>query len=388
MYRIQTLNTISDKGLSMLGAEEYQTGTEIENPDAYLVRSTSLHEQEFPPALKAVARAGAGVDNIPVERCTAAGIPVFNTPGANANAVKEMAIAGLLLSSRRICEGVEWVRSNLDKGEGLPALVEREKRRFAGPEIAGKTLGVVGLGAVGVLVCNAAEQLGMRVIGYDPYISIQNAWELSQSVRRANELSSLYEHADYISIHVPLTGDTRNLINGESIKQMKYGVRVLNLSREGLVEHEALALALKEGKIACYMTDFPEPGIVGLESVLLTPHIGASTPEAEDNCAVTAVRLLKSYLETGCIENSVNFPRCSMEGGGPHRITVANRNVPNMVGQITTSLAAAGHNIEDLINKHRDDVAYNIIDLRDLPNEATLERIRGIDGVLAVRTVY
>jgi len=388
MYRIQTLNTISDKGLGLLGSERYTVGAEIENPDAYLIRSTSLHDRELPPQLKAIARAGAGVDNIPLDRCTAAGVPVFNTPGANANAVKEMVIAGLLLSSRRICEGVEWVRSNADKGEELPALVEREKRRFGGPEIAGKTLGVVGLGSVGVLVCNAAEQLGMRVIGYDPYISISHAWNLSQTVERADELHRLYEQADYISIHVPLNDTTRNMIDADSIKLMKYGVRILNLSREGLVQHDALAGALKDGKIACYMSDLPEPGIVGLESVLVTPHIGASTPEAEDNCAVTAVQVLKTYLETGNVENSVNFPRCSMDSGGRHRITIANRNVPNMVGQITTLLAAAGHNIEDLINKHRDDVAYNIIDLSEEPNERTMNRLSTIEGVLAARFVY
>jgi len=388
MYRIQTLNTISDKGLSLLEADQYLTGAEIENPDAYLIRSSSLHERELPAQLKVIARAGAGVDNIPLDRCTAAGVPVFNTPGANANAVKEMVIAGLLLSSRRICEGVEWVRSNAHKGEELPALVEREKRRFGGPEIAGKTLGVVGLGSVGVLVCNAAEQLGMRVIGYDPYISIPHAWDLSQSVERADELHRLYELSDYISIHVPLNDTTRNMIDEDSIKAMKYGVRILNLSREGLVRHSALAAALKDGKVACYMSDLPESGLVGLESVVFTPHIGASTPEAEDNCAVTAVRLLKTYLETGNIEHSVNFPRCSMDLGGRHRITIANRNVPNMVGQITTLLATAGHNIEDLINKHRDDVAYNIIDLSEAPNERTMGRLGSIEGVLAARLVY
>jgi D-3-phosphoglycerate dehydrogenase / 2-oxoglutarate reductase len=388
MFQILTLNKISEKGLNLFDADRYAYGSEIENPDGILVRSQKMHEMELPGSLKAIARAGAGVNNIPLDRCTERGVVVFNTPGANANGVKELVIAGMLLSSRKIYQGMQWVHSIKDQGDEIPALVEKEKSRFAGPEIAGKTLGVIGLGAIGVMVANAAEGMNMRVIGYDPFISVESAWGLSKSVERAKSVESLLSRVDYLSIHIPLNDETRGFINTARIARMRSGVRILNFSRGGLVNDPDLAEALKSGAVAAYVTDFPEKDILDAPNVYPIPHLGASTPESEENCAVMAVRQIKDFLETGNIKNSVNFPECVMDPNGGRRIIIANRNIPNMVGQITAIVAEKNLNIQDLLNKHHGDVAYNIIDIEGEIDEATLDRIRQIEGVIMARMVY
>lgn len=386
MFRVQTFNKISDKGLAYLTGDGFEIGPDVEDPDAILLRSHKLHDLEFSPRLKAIARAGAGVNNIPVDRCTDGGIVVFNTPGANANSVKELVISGLLLSSRRIHEGLRWVES-VDDSEQVASLVEKQKSSFAGPEIAGKTLGVVGLGAIGVMVANAAMALDMEVIGYDPYLSVESAWGLSRAVRRATKLENLLGQSDYISLHAPLNDATEQMIDHGALAKVKRGARLLNFARGGLVDSKAVLGALEQGVLDRYVTDFPEPELVGNEKVLAIPHLGASTPEAEENCAIMAVRQLKAFLETGNIVNSVNFPDCEVQATDKTRIVIANRNIPNMVGQYTTILAREGINILDLLNRHRDEVAYNIIDLDRPPGKETLDEIRRIDGVITVREI-
>jgi D-3-phosphoglycerate dehydrogenase / 2-oxoglutarate reductase len=388
VYRIRTHNKISPKGLSMLNSNLFDVGENLEDPDAILVRSYKLHDTEFPESVKAIARAGAGVNNIPVERCTNAGIVVFNTPGANANSVKELVISGLLLSSRKIHEGLEWVQTLRDKGDEVSALVEKEKSSFAGPEIAGKTLGVVGLGAIGVMVSNAAVALGMDVVGFDPYLSVESAWGLSRSVGRARNLDALLSQSDYISLHVPLNGSTKNMIDARALSKIKPGARLLNFARGGLVNDQDLLSALDAGTLSVYVTDFPEAELLGNAKVLAVPHLGASTPEAEENCAIMAARQLGEFLLRGNIVNSVNFPECQLDYSNNERILIANRNIPNMVGQITTILADANINIQDLINRHYEEIAYNIIDL-DAPVPApSLQKIKGIDGVIALREIH
>lgn len=397
MFRVQTFNKIADKGLAYLpadggsapgrpGAAGYEVGPDVDNPDGILLRSQKLHDMEFGPELKAIARAGAGVNNIPVDRCTREGIVVFNTPGANANSVKELVISGLLLSSRRIHEGLRWVESQ-GASEGLSKAVEKEKSSFAGPELAGKTLGVVGLGAIGVMVANAAENLDMEVIGFDPYLSVESAWGLSRSVRRASSLEALLAESDYISLHVPLNDGTRSMINAESLAAVKAGARLLNFARGGLVDTDAVLAALEKGSLSRYVTDFPEPSLQDNEKVLAIPHLGASTPEAEENCAVMAARQLRDFLETGNIVNSVNFPDCEVHATENARIVITNENVPNMLGQYTAILAEEGINILDLLNRHRDSIAYNIIDLDRPASKEALDRIRGIEGVIRVREI-
>lgn len=386
MYRIQKLNNISETGLSLLSNGQFDVSDSVENPDGVLVRSAKMHDMKFGPNLRAIARAGAGVNNIPVETCSEKGIVVFNTPGANANSVKELVLSGMLLSSRRIHQGIQWTETLKGKGEEVAKLVEKEKKHFAGPEIAGKTLGVMGLGAIGVMVCNAACALGMDVIGFDPYISVESAWGLDQKVRRARNADDLYAEADYISLHVPLNDATTGVINAESLQKMKPGIRLLNFARGPLVKNEDLLKAIDDGIVACYVTDFPEDELLGNDKVLPVPHLGASTPEAEENCAVMAVRQLADFLQTGNIRNSVNFPECHMEPVSNYRLTVTNRNIPNMVGQITTVLAGENINILDLLNRHRDSVAYNIIDLDGPVSESSLERINQIDGVIRTTT--
>jgi D-3-phosphoglycerate dehydrogenase len=386
MFRIQTFNKIADKGLALLPPDTFEVGPEVDKPDAILLRSHKLHDMEFNGALKAIARAGAGVNNIPVDRCTENGVVVFNTPGANANSVKELVVSGLLLSSRQIHEGLSWVRS-VESSEDVARLVEKEKSSFAGPEIAGKTLGVVGLGAIGVMVANAALSLGMDVIGFDPYLSVESAWGLSRSVRRAKSLDALLGESDYISLHVPLNEGTEHMIGQKAVAKIKDGARLLNFARGGLVDTKAVLGALERGTLSRYVTDFPEPELVRNEKVLAIPHLGASTPEAEENCAIMAARQLKAFLETGNIVNSVNFPNCEVDYTDHTRIVIANRNIPNMVGQYTTILANAGINILDLLNRHREDVAYNIIDLERSPSAETLDKIRAIDGVITVREI-
>ncbi len=385
MFKIMTVNKISPRGLELFPRDQYEVASELSNPDAIMVRSSPIHDMEFPESVKAIARAGVGTNNIPVERCTEKGIVVFNTPGANANAVKELVVAGLLLSCRRLYEGISWTKSLLGQTEDIPGMVEQHKNQFAGPELMGKTLGVIGLGAIGVMVANAAIGMGMRVIGYDPFISVESAWRLSREVIRAEGLESLLRQSDFITLHTPLTDKTRGLLNEERFAVMKKGVRIMNFARGGLVNNEDLIEALQTGQVAKYVTDFPEEKLLKVENVLCIPHLGASTPEAEENCAIMAATQLKTFLETGNITRSVNYPDCTLERTGKVRLTVANFNIPNMVGQITAILAKERINISDLLNRHKDGVAYNIIDLDSDISEESLERIQAIDGVIRVR---
>ncbi|MBU8913831.1 MAG: phosphoglycerate dehydrogenase [Spirochaetales bacterium] len=386
MFKVCTLNKISQAGLRELPDDAYAVGDQVGEPDALLVRSADLHAMDFGDQLKAIARAGAGVNNIPIDRCSEQGIVVFNTPGGNANSVKELVIAGLLLAARDIQSGLQWVRENAGT-ENLERVVEKEKTRFAGHEIMGKTLGVVGLGAIGVMVSNAAEALGMRVIGYDPFISVESAWGLAREVERARTIDDVLGQSDYISLHIPLNDDTRGTINTYSIGLMKPGTCLLNFARGALVDEAAILEALNSGKIGTYVTDFPTSALASHPRVLGVPHLGASTAEAEENCAVMAARQIKAFLEDGNIRNSVNFPRCELGAPDGQRILVANRNIPNMVGQITTILAEHSINIADLLNRHRGDLAYNIIDIEGDVSHKTVDQLRAIEGVIFVRTV-
>jgi len=386
MFRIQTLNKISPLGLDLFPRDKYEIASDIPNPDAILVRSAEMNNAEIPSSVQAIARAGAGYNNIPVARCSESGIVVFNTPGANANAVKELTIAAMLISSRDIVGGINWVSSAAGKSD-IAELVEKEKSKFTGPEIKGKVLGVVGLGAIGVMVANDAVALGMEVIGYDPYISVDAAWNLSSEVVRADTLEGLLAKADYITLHIPQSETTKGLIDAEKLRMMKKEARIVNFSRAGLVKDKDIIEALESGKISAYVTDFPTPDLSNCKKVISIPHLGASTPEAEDNCAVMAVRQIMDFLEGGAIRNSVNFPRCKLDQRAPFRLLVTNKNIPNMVGQITTILAGASVNITDLINHHRDEYAYNIIDTEQKISDSVLEQIRKVDGIIRVRTI-
>lgn len=386
MFKIRTLNKISEAGLRELPDDAFTVGDELDRPDALLVRSANLHDMEFGDELKAIARAGAGVNNIPIDRCSELGIVVFNTPGANANSVKELVLAGLLLAARDIHGGLRWVRDNADTEE-LDRVVEKEKNRFAGQEIMGKTLGVVGLGAIGVMVSNAAVALGMRVSGFDPFISVESAWGLAREVERARTIEEVFQRSDYITLHVPLTDDTRGMINKSSIAMMKQGVRLLNFARGALVDEAAVLKGLTAGKVGTYVTDFPSSGLASRPEVLGIPHLGASTEEAEENCAVMAARQIRAFLESGAIRNSVNFPHCELEAPTGQRILIANRNIPNMVGQITTILAEHAINIADMLNRHRGELAYNIIDVEGNLSQKTVDQLRAVDGVIFARTV-
>jgi D-3-phosphoglycerate dehydrogenase len=381
------MNKISPQGLELFPRDRYEAAGDLPNPDALLVRSADLHGIEIPDTVKAIARAGAGYNNIPVAACSERGIVVFNTPGGNANAVKELVIAALLLSSRNILGGINWSASLADKADEVPDLVEKGKSQFEGPELRGKVLGVVGLGAVGVMVANDAAALGMDVIGYDPYISVDAAWNLSRQVLRADTLEGLLAKADYISLHIPLNDVTRGLLDAEKFRFMKRGSRIINLARGGLVNEADIIVALNSEKLASYVTDFPSAELLACPRAVCIPHLGASTPEAEDNCAVMAVHELMEFLESGTIRNSVNFPRCKLDQRASHRLLVANRNIPNMVGQITTILAAADINIMDLINHHRDEYAYNIIDTEQRIPESALEQVKAVKGIIRVRTI-
>jgi D-3-phosphoglycerate dehydrogenase len=381
------MNRISPKGLDLFPRDRYEVASEIPHPDAILVRSADMHNLEIPGSVLAIARAGAGYNNIPVGKCSSRGIAVFNTPGANANAVKELAIAALLISSRNILGGVNWGSSILDRADEVPDLVEKEKSRFEGPELKGKTLGVVGLGAIGVMVANDAVALGMEVIGYDPYISVDAAWNLSRQVVRADTLEGLLAAADYVTLHIPLSDTTRGLIDAEKIRFMKKGARVINMARGGLVNEADIMEALNSRKLSVYVTDFPSAELLSCPGAVCIPHLGASTPEAEDNCAVMAARQLMDYLETGAVKNSVNLPRCRLDQHSPFRLLVMNRNIPNMVGQITTILAGENNNILDLINHHREDYAYNIIDTEQTISPDTLRKLSDVEGIIRVRTI-
>ncbi|MDR1212133.1 MAG: 3-phosphoglycerate dehydrogenase [Spirochaetaceae bacterium] len=387
MIRIQTLNKISPLGLELFPRDKYEVASGIPNPDAILVRSASLHDTVLPGSVMAIARAGAGVNNIPIPECSERGIVVFNTPGGNANAVKELVIASLLLSSRNIFGGINWGLSMAGRADEVPDLVEKGKSRFEGPELKGKVLGVVGLGSIGVMVANAALALGMEVAGYDPYISVDAAWSLSESVQRAETLEGLLSKADYLTLHLPLGEETRGMIDAVKIRTMKKGARIVNLARGGLVNEADIIAALENGRLSAYITDFPSAELLRCEKAVCIPHLGASTPEAEDNCAVMAIKQLMEFLESGNIKNSVNFPRCRLERRAPHRLLVANRNIPNMVGQITTLLAGADVNITDLINHHREEYAYNIIDTEQAIPDEVLATLGKVDGIVRVRTL-
>ncbi len=387
MFKIQTLNKISTIGLEIFPRENYEIASEIMHPDAVLVRSADMHETKFAETTKAIARAGAGVNNIPIDKCSSKGIVVMNTPGANANSVKELVITALLLSSRKVYQGIAWAKSLVGKGDEVPKLIEKGKTNFEGPEIKGKRLGIIGLGAIGVRVANDAVALGMEVTGFDPIISVEAAWELSRTVKRALSLDSLIAKSDYITLHLPLNDKTKGMINKDKFALMKKGVRILNFARGGLVNNEDLKEAIKEGIVSSYVTDFPDEELLKMDNVIPMPHLGASTPEAEDNCAIMAVNQIKNFLEYGNIKNSVNFPDCEMEPSGKTRLLVGNRNIPNMVGQITSLLASEKINIADMINKSKGDLAYNIIDIDGAIGEGTLNKLKAISGIILVRVL-
>lgn len=385
MYNIQTLNKISKVGLSRLG-DSYNCADEVVNPDAILVRSASMHEMEMPESLLAIARAGAGVNNIPLDKCSEQGIVVFNTPGANANAVKELVIAGLLMSSRKITEGIEWVKTLKGNGDAVSKMVEKGKSSFAGPEIKGKTLGVIGLGAIGVLVANAAIALGMDVIGYDPYLSVHGALQLSKHVHHVTSLDEVFANCDYITVHVPLTPDTKNIICAENITKMKDGVRILNYSRADLCNSTDVVAAIASGKVSAYVTDFATDDLLGVDGVIVMPHLGASTPESEDNCAKMAADEVKDYLENGNITNSVNFPAAKMARTGEVRYCVLHKNVPAVLQSILSFVSEQGANVENMENKSRKDYAYTIIDVTGATTDLT-SNIKSVDGVIRVRVI-
>ena len=385
MYKIQTLNKISSIGTDIFDKSKYSIADDCANPDAIMVRSAKMHDMQFGDNLLAIARAGAGVNNIPVERCAQEGICVFNTPGANSNAVKELAIAALLLASRKIVEAAEWAKS-LKGTPDAPKTVEGGKSKFAGPEIAGKTLGIIGLGAIGGKIANAAESLGMKVIGYDPFLSVGAALHLEPSVKIVTDINDIYANSDYITIHMPYTPQTKNTIDAEQIAMMKDGVRLINLARGELINSEAVVKAIADGKIAKYVTDFADDVVLGAENVIVLPHLGASTPESEDNCAVMAAQELIDYIENGNIKNSVNLPNASMNAVGT-KICIIHKNVPTTIASITTAVGNEGINIENMVNASKKDFAYTMLDVTgDVP--PTVEgKINAVDGVIRVRVI-
>lgn len=388
MFKIQTLNKIDTEGLTLFPLSTYEIASELPNPDAIVLRSFEMHNMELPASLKAVARAGAGVNNIPIDKCTEKGIVVFNTPGANANGVKELVIAGMLMASRDISGGIEWAKTLIGQGDQVPALIEKGKNNFAGQEIQGKTLAVIGLGAIGVLIANAATSLGMKVIGYDPYMSVKQALRLSREVIWVEGIHPLLSQADYVTINIPQTAETKGYLNKEKFKMMKPGVRILNFARGGLVNNNDLKDAISEGKVACYVTDFPDETTLKMDKVISIPHLGASTVESETNCAIMAVNQTKEFLEHGNIINSVNFPDAEMEMHNEARILIANQNIPNMVSQISAVLAADGINIDQMLNKKRNELAYNIIDVdRPVIDESIREKLMAIEGIFMVRII-
>ncbi|MCC7515887.1 MAG: phosphoglycerate dehydrogenase [Pseudomonadales bacterium] len=389
MFRVQTFNKISVKGLNQFGRESYEVASEMAHPDAILLRSHKLASADVGQGVLAIARAGAGVNNIPVADMTERGIVVFNTPGANANAVKELVLAAMLLASRDILGGVRFVREEQQAAddEALSRLLEAEKKRFAGYELTGKTLGVVGLGAIGALVANMALDMGMQVLGYDPAISVEAAWRLSHRVQRVENLMSLMSRSDFITLHLPVLESTRGLVNAELLKVVQPGACLLNFAREEIVDNAAVLQALEQKRLGRFITDFPTQALAQHPSVIPMPHIGASTEEAEENCAVMAAEQLKDFLEHGNIRNSVNFPAVSLERTAGFRLAIANRNVPKMLGQILSVIADSNNNVADMINKSRNDIAYNLIDIANQPDEATLERIRAIEGIINVRLI-
>lgn len=389
MYKIRTYNAISSKGLDRFPEDKYHIGSDIADPQGFILRSQKLHDETVPENLVAVARAGAGVNNIPVADYTAQGIVVFNTPGANANAVKELIVAGLLLGSRDIYGGMNYVQQldHMDNASEMGKLLEKEKKRFAGSEIAGKTLGVVGLGAIGSIIANLGLELGMDVIGYDPAISVEAAWQLSSRVERMDNLEALLGKADFVTLHVPAIPSTKHLINSQTLGLMKNNAKILNFAREEIVSTEDMVAALDNGTIAGYISDFPTPGLLGRQDVLLMPHIGASTAEAEENCAVMAANQLMDFIENGNIRNSVNFPPTKMARNGGSRLTFANSNVPKVLGNVLSILADHELNVVDMVNKSRNEVAYNIIDVEGDLKAQIVEQINAVEGVMRVRVI-
>ena len=388
MYRVKTFNKISPVGLNRLDPELYAVSDSETEEDAILVRSAKLLDYAFPKNLLAISRAGAGVNNIPLDRCSEQGIVVFNTPGANANAVKELVLCALFLTSRKIAPALDWVKTLKGQGDQVEKLIEKGKGQFAGPEIQGKALGVVGLGAIGILVANAASQLGMEVYGYDPYLSVEHAWRLSSAVHLSPSLDEVYQKCDYITLHLPQTKDTKGMVNGESLQKMKDGVRILNFARGALVDTDALLEALGQGKVAAYATDFPADAMLGVEGVVALPHLGASTPESEDNCAVMAVDQMKDYLENGNILNAVNLPSISMaREPGTRRICVIHRNVPNTIAMFAATFGDAGINIENMQSKSRGEYAYTILDVSGELSPAAVEALRGLEPIVKVRVI-
>ncbi len=387
MHKILTLNNISVAGLERLPRDTYEVASEITNPDAVLLRSFDMHSMDIPKTLKAVGRAGAGTNNIPVAKLTKQGIAVFNTPGANANAVKELVLAGMLIGCRNICAAWDFSRNLSGDDESIHKQVEAGKKQFAGFELPGRTLGVIGLGAIGRNVANMAIQLGMRVIGFDPGITVEGAWQLSASVEKANSVDAVFAKADFITFHVPLIDATRKMVNAERVKIMKKGVVLLNFAREGIVDEQAVSDGINAGKIYGYVCDFPSNRMKNHPKVITLPHLGASTKEAEDNCASMVADQVKDFLENGNIKNSVNFPEVFMDRTEGFRLSVVNDNVPNMVGQISTALAQANLNIVDMLNKSRGDMAYTVIDVNKAPDATLIQNIQKISGVLAVRAI-
>ena len=386
MYNILTLNKIAAIGTDRLG-DNYTIADACDTPDAVLVRSASMHDMAMPESLLAIARAGAGTNNIPVDKCAEEGIVVFNTPGANANAVKELVIAGLLISSRRIVPAIEWAGTLKGNGAEVGKMVEKGKSAFAGPEISGKSLGIIGLGAIGVRVANAANHLGMKVYGYDPYLSVDAAWNLTHNAIHAMNIKEIYENCDYISIHVPLTPETKGTINAEAISSMKDGVRILNFARAELVDTNDILAALDNGKVACYVTDFPTDEVLGKDGVIAIPHLGASTPESEDNCAKMAAEELTDYIENGNITNSVNLPNVSMPRSGKLRVCVIHKNVPTILTQITQTIGNDSINIENMLNKSKKDYAYTLLDINDGDKSKLEAALSAIEGVIRVRVI-
>ena len=387
MYNVLTLNKIAKCGMDKLPAENYTYGDDIKNPDAIILRSFNMHEMELPESLTAVARAGAGVNNIPLDKCSEKGIVVFNTPGANANAVKELVIASLFLSSRKIIAGANWASTLADEGDNISKVVEKGKSAFAGPEIAGKKLGVIGLGAIGVKVANAASALDMEVMGYDPFLSVNAAWGLSRAIIKASSAKEIFETCDYITLHLPLNDSTKGMVGAETLASMKDGVRILNFARGGLVDTDALLAAIESGKVASYVTDFPDAKMIGNESIIAIPHLGASTPESEDNCAMMAAEELKEYLENGNIINSVNFPSCVLEREAKTRVCVLHKNIPNMLGQVSAFFAGKNINITNMLNKSKGENAYTIVETDEHPGADVVEALSAIDGIIKVRVI-
>jgi D-3-phosphoglycerate dehydrogenase len=386
-FNVLVLNQISELGLQRLPAGQYNTGKDIAAPDAVLVRSADMHKMDIPASVRAIARAGAGTNNIPVKAMSTRGVPVFNAPGANANAVKELVLAGMLLATRNLPSALHFVSTLEHADPEMEKKVEDGKKHFAGYELAGQTLGVIGLGKIGCLVADAAIKLGMHVFGYDPEITVDAAWSLPAQVKKANSVAEVLKHAQFITLHVPLVDATRHLINAKNIGQMKSGAVLLNFSREGVVEEEAVLKALADKKLAYYVCDFPSANINGKPGIIALPHLGASTREAEDNCAMMVADQLRDYLEHGNVQNAVNFPNVVMPRESKYRIAVANSNVPNMLGQVSTAMANSGLNIHNMMNKSRGDMAYTLVDIDSKVPQAAIDTIQNIEGVLSVRYI-